>query len=171
MISETGNRPRAAGGFTLIEIVLVLALIALVTSLVLVNFDAFVDRGEDVNPVEVLQSAVREARFRAGAERIVTELSYDAEKGVLRLEPGGTEYPLNRDFGREGRGAIRFYLGAPGEGLAPVPEIARSRLETTRVQFAPDRSASPFVAEIDSGSGTPERLVFDPFSSIVRTGE
>lgn len=171
MISETGNRPLAAGGFTLIEIVLVLALIALVTGLVLVNFNAFVDRGAEVNPAEVLQSAVRDARFKAGAERLVIELGYDREKGVLRLDPGAIEYPLNADFGKTGRGTIRFYLGAPGEGLSPIPEIQSSRMEVPRVQFAPDRSASPFVAEIDTGSGTPERLVFDPFSSIVRTAE
>lgn len=175
MISETGNRSArsaaAADGFTLIEIVLVLALITLVTSLVLVNFNAFVDRGDDVNPTEVLRRAVREARFKAGAERVTTQLSFDSERGALVVEPGSMVYPLNADFSPEGRGAIRFYLGAPAEGLTPIPEVGRSRLETPRVQFTPDRSSSPFVAEIDPGSGTPERLVFDPFSSIVRTGE
>ncbi len=172
MISETGNsREPTNGGFTLIEIVLVLALVALVTSLVLVNFNAFIDRGNAINPADVLRTAVRDARFKAGAERVNTQLAFDAERGALVVEPGNAVYPLNADFGKEGRGAIRFYLGAPAEGLTPIPEIGRSRLETPRVEFAPDRSSSPFVAEIDPGFGTPERLVFDPFSSIVRTDQ
>jgi hypothetical protein len=47
----------------------------------------------------------------------------------------------------------------------------RTRLETSHVEFAPDRSSSPFAVNIDTGSGTPERLIFDPFSSLLITPE
>ena len=55
--------------------------------------------------------------------------------------------------------------------MGPFPDAVRTQLETKEVRFAPDRSSSPFVAEIDNGQGTPVRLVFDPFSSLVRSPE
>lgn len=167
MTLETGNS-RSSCGFTLIEILLVLALMALATSVVLVNFVAFAERGDSSNPADVLRDAVREARFQAAADRVVTHLSYDQENGRLVLDPGAQSFALNSDFTEVGRGEIRFYLIPPGEGLGALPEPADTRLETATVRFAPDRSSSPFVAEIDTGWGSPERIAFDPFSSIVR---
>ena len=71
-----------------------------------------------------------------------------------------------RFAGTGARGAVRFFLIPPAEGLrrAPGPEDAEE--EIGAVRFAPDRSASRFVAEIDTGSGTPKRVAFDPFSSL-----
>ncbi len=171
MILETGSKPRKQGGFTLIEIVLVLGLIALAAGVVIANFIAFADRSEETDPVEVLRGAVRQARFQAAAERVVTRLSFDKESGSLVLRPGEASFPLNEDFARGERGEIRFFLVPPAEGLGPFPEARNSRLETKEVRFAPDRSSSPFAAEIDSGRGSAERLVFDPFSSILRKPE
>jgi prepilin-type N-terminal cleavage/methylation domain-containing protein len=167
MTLETGSH-RSPRGFTLIEILLVLALMALAASVVLVNFVAFSERGESTNPVDVLRTAVREARFQAAADRVMTELSYDSETGQLVVNPGAQSFALNSDFTEVGRGEIRFYLIPPAEGLGALPEPNDTRLEATKVRFAPDRSSSPFVAEIDSGRGSPERIAFDPFSSIIR---
>lgn len=167
MISETGSKRRRSG-FTLIEIVLVLGLIALASSVFLVNFNAFNDRRGSTNPSDILRQAIRDARFQAAADRVVTKITYDEENGVLLLRPGERAYPLGASFGSTSRGEIRFYLLSPGEGLSTPLETADSQLRSPCVQFAPDRSSSPFVVEIDSGQGNPERLVFDPFSSIVR---
>lgn len=171
MILATGNnRPGLSrGGFTLIEILLVIALIALAVSVVLVNFTAFADREDSSSPQEVLTAAIRKARFIAAADRITTKLSYDRENGALQIDPTGDQFPINSDFGPEGRGEIRFFLIPSAEGLSPFPEPDRSTLETPAVAFAPDRSSSPFIVEINSGQGTPARLRYDPFSSLVRT--
>ncbi|WP_158279793.1 pilus assembly FimT family protein [Coraliomargarita sinensis] len=173
MTLATGNsRPGTArSGFTLIEILLVIALIAVAVSVVLVNFTAFADRGESTSPEEVLTAAIRKARFIAAAERITTKLSYDSENGSLRIDPGAEQFPINSDFGPDGRGEIRFFLIPSAQGLSPFPDPDRSTLETAAVAFAPDRSSSPFLAEIDSGRGSPARLRFDPFSSVIRTEE
>jgi len=173
MISVTGNsRPiRARCGFTLIEILLVIALIAVAVSVVLVNFTAFTDRGESRSPEEVLSAAIRKARFIAAADRVDTKLSYDEESGTLQIDPSQEQFPINSNFGPDGRGEIRFFLVPSAEGLGPFPDPERSTLETPTVTFAPDRSSSPFVAEIDPGEGTPTRLRFDPFSSVIRTEE
>ncbi|MFO8027970.1 MAG: type II secretion system protein, partial [Opitutales bacterium] len=168
-----GNkRPGTARrGFTLLEILLVIGLIAIASSVVIVNFVAFTDRGDSTAPEEVLTQAIRKARFVAAADRITTRLRYDDESGHLRIDPTDERFEINSDFGREGRGEIRFFLIPPAEGLGPFPDPERSTLETPAVAFAPDRSSSPFIAEIDSGRGTPTRLRFDPFSSVIRTDE
>jgi prepilin-type N-terminal cleavage/methylation domain-containing protein len=153
--------------FTLIEIVLVIALIAVAASVVVTNFLAFADRGEVVSPEDTLRSAIRSARFHAASERRVTTIRFNKETGALALS-SGESFSLDDDFGNEGRGEIRFYLVPPAQGLKPFPQPDRTQLETAEIAFAPDMSSSPFVAEIDAGSGNAVRLVFDPFSSLVR---
>lgn len=166
------SRPSAATrGFSLIEILLVIALIAVASGVVIANFTAFADRGDTTSPEEVLREAVQQARFTAAADRVITRLRYDEESGTLEIQPSGERFEINDDFGPEGRGGIVFYLVPPAEGLGAFPDPDRSSIETSEIAFAPDRSSSPFIAEIDSGSGTPARLRFDPFSSVVRTGK
>lgn len=173
MTLATGNKQAGAdsGGFTLIEILLVIALIAVAVSVVLVNFTAFADRGESTAPADILSTAVRKARFIAAADRIDTRLFYDDESGTLQIDPSGEQFTINPNFGPEGRGSIRFFLIPPSVGLSPMSGPEEASLETQAVVFAPDRSSSPFVAEIDNGRGTPIRLRFDPFSSVIRTEE
>jgi prepilin-type N-terminal cleavage/methylation domain-containing protein len=173
MILATGNRRRGAArsGFTLIEILLVIALIALASSVVIVNFIAFADRGDSTSPQEVLTQAIRRARFVAAADRMTTKLRYDDESGTLQIEPLGESFPINANFGPQGRGEIRFFVIPPAQGLGRFPDPEQTTLQVPTVAFAPDRSSSPFVVEIDSGSGTPVRLRYDPFSSVIRTEE
>lgn len=167
--SRTGSA--ACRGFTLIEILLVIALIAVAASVVLINFTAFADRGEETSPKEVLSAAIRKARFIAAAERTTTKLRYDNESGTLQIDPSGEQFPINSDFGPEGRGEIRFFLIEPATGMRAFSDPNDAKLETTTVAFAPDRSSSPFIVEIDTGEGSPTRLRFDPFSSVIRTGK
>lgn len=163
------QRPTNAA-FSLIEIVLVIALMAMAAGVVIANFVAFADRGEETSPDETLRTAIRTARFQAASSRELTTLQFDKENGALILSSGDS-FELNEDFSKNGPGEIRFYLVPPAEGLAPFPDAERTDLETNAVSFAPDRSSSPFVAEIDTGSGNAERFVFDPFSSLVRSPE
>lgn len=158
-------------GFTLIEILLVIALITIASSVVIINFTAFANRGDTQSPEEVLSAAIRKARFIAAADRVVTELRYDDETGTLVIEPFGESFTINSDFGPDGRGRIEFYLIPPAEGLRPFPDPQRTTLKTPTVSFAPDRSSSPFIAEIDTGQDSPVRLRYDPFSSVIRTDE
>lgn len=173
---ETGLRvssrkaSASRAGFTLLEIILVFALIALAAGVIIANFTTFLNFEDRVDPEETLRAAIRSARFQAASERDVATLHYDKEAGALIVGPGHS-FPLNANFSKDGRGEIRFYLVPPAEGMAPFPDGARTQLETKEVRFAPDRSSSPLVAEIDNGQGSPKRLVFDPFSSLVRSAE
>lgn len=190
-------RPLSRGGFTLLEIVLVLGLIAVAGAIVVANAIAMVDRDGKRDPAEQLRAAVREARMLAGRERSEARLWFDRESGALKVAAGqpatadadeagrgagdvfaeaaeadrsagaDASFPLGERFtGGGARGTVRFFLIPPAEGLrrAPGPEDAEAQVAAVR--FAPDRSASRFVAEIDAGSGTPRRIAFDPFSSL-----
>lgn len=141
---------------------------ALAGGVMIANFVAFADQTGNDPPQEILRTAIRDARFQAASLRQIATLRYDDETGSLVVDPG-ERFPLGPDFGKDGSGEIRFYVVPPAEGLGSFPEPERTQLQTKAIRFAPDRSSSPFVAEIDMGRGTPERLVFDPFSSIVRT--
>ena len=170
MILETGKpkQHRIKAAFTLIEVILVIALMAIAASVIVANFIAFAERGDDRSPEETLHSAIRAARFQAASTRHPAILRYDEDAGSLVIE-SGPSFPLNGGFGQDGRGQIRFFLVAPAVGLSSFDDPADSRLETETLTFAPNRSSSPFVVEIDTGRGTAQRLVFDPFSSLVRS--
>lgn len=170
MILETGlaSRARSQAGFSLLEIILVIALITLASGVIITNFTTFLNFDEQINPEDSLRSAIRSARFQAASERNVTTLSYDDEAGALVIS-GGERFQLNSNFGKEGRGEIRFYLLPPAEGMGSFPDAETSRLETKKLSFAPDRSSSPFAVEIDTGEGSAQRFIFDPFSSLVRS--
>ena len=172
MILETGpaSRPRSQAGFTLLEIIIVFALITVASGVIITNFTSFLDFDDKINPEDSLRSAIRYARFQAASNRSVATLIYDAETGAL-VVVGGKSFQLNSNFGREGRGEIRFYLMPPAEGLGRFPDAKSSLMETKKLSFAPDRSSSPFVVEIDTGEGAPKRFIFDPFSSLVRSEE
>ena len=127
------------------------------------------ERGDVQTSEEILHAAIRKARFLAASERAITTLHFDKENGSLEISgviSAPESLPLDASFGKDGRAEIRFYLVPPAKGLAPQADATRTRLETQAVEFAPDRSSNPFVIEIDAGSGTPRRLVFDPFSSL-----
>lgn len=171
MTSGTGNslKSRFSAGFTLIEIVLVLGLIAFAGSIVIANFASMAERGDIQSSEDLLHAAVRKARFLAASERSTTTLSFDKKSGSLQIAQESNaldSLPLDASFGTDGRAEIRFYLVPPAEGLAPPAAPAGTRLETKTIEFGSDRSSNPFVVEIDTGSGTPQRLVFDPFSSL-----
>ncbi len=152
-------------GFTLIELIIVIALIALVGGLVVINAQAIL-RGLGQEPVErVLQKSVREARYQAASLKESVYLSFDEEESALEVtsETGQTlaSFTLQEEDGEAP--AIAFEQILPGIGLD------RYRLETvpiSNVVFRPDRSSTPFEAVVETGAETFTQR-FDPFSAIV----
>jgi prepilin-type N-terminal cleavage/methylation domain-containing protein len=153
-------------GFTLIEIIIVIALIALVGALVAVNSESIL-RGLGEEPIDRrLQKIIREARFQAASLKESVNLRYDEETGTLGAwSTGGTlltsealtKLP-NDDFPE-----IEFEQILPAEGLDSF------RMETvpiSQVVFRPDRSSTPFTVTVDDGRNN-YTLRYDPFSAIV----
>ncbi|MGC9449886.1 MAG: prepilin-type N-terminal cleavage/methylation domain-containing protein [Oceanipulchritudo sp.] len=154
-------------GFTLIELIIVIALIALIGGLVAVNAQAIL-RGLGEEPVDrILRKAVREARYQAASLKSPVQLAYDRESASLvlfsdtgqtlesfRTVPEDSEDPPDIEF----------------EQILPVRGLdSFDRHETTPIDavvFRPDRSSTPFQVLIDSGN-TFYTQRYDPFSAIV----
>ena len=154
-------------GFSLIEVVIVIALIAIVGSLVVINAEGML-RGLGREPNDrIFQKAVREARFQAASLKENTYLLYDSESGALNIlnEAGQNlaDFLITANSGDETPELILEQL-LPSSGLNSF-----SREETSVIKqlvFRPDRSSTPFqVTMLDSGSEF--TLRYDPFSAIV----
>ncbi len=174
MISATGNqkRERTRNGFSLIEIVLVLGLMAIASSVIVVNFASMADHGSTQSTEELLKAAIREARFIAAQGRAISSLRFDKNSGKLLIETAsgsGPTYDLSEEYGKNGRNHIRFFLIPPARGLERMTTAKDVKNPSQRIKFAPDRSSSPFVVEIEGEASTPQRLIFDPFSNLLVT--
>ena len=146
------------GGFSLIEILLVLALMAIGGTVVMLNFTAFADRGEQNDAVEQLSKVVRKARFFAAQDRRETRMRFDSEGGRLLVERETFTLhaeTLRPEFRGNGGASVTFLRVPSAEGLQSPPTPADAREVIPSVRFASDGSCTPFVAEIDTGSGTP----------------
>lgn len=172
MTSATGNRrtQNQASGFSLIEILLVIGLIALASGIIVSNAIGIAERGNEVPADQILKAAVRSARFEAAQKGRITELGFNRETGqlIVQSDSGQTIYfELGENFANNGRGEILFRLIPSARGMDEYPDPYEDGIETDWVRFAPDCSSQPFSAEIDYGTGSPEKLAFDPFSSLV----
>ncbi|MEX0325247.1 MAG: Tfp pilus assembly protein FimT/FimU [Puniceicoccaceae bacterium] len=152
-------------GFTLIELILVIALIALVGGLMVVNARAIL-RGLGEEPVDrILQNAVREARYQAASLKEPAFLYYDEEEGLLRIN-SGTGRELASFLTTEGEvfPEIEFEQILPARGLEGFGRDDTAPIDG--IVFRPDRSSTPFQVIISEGPRS-FTLRYDPFSAIV----
>lgn len=176
---------RLKGGFTIIEVVLALALIAALASFVIsgaAGWGAFA--GQNKTPERALKIAVLSASSLARGRCAETELKYDA-RGFFQISDIETSAVLKRIFLKK-RDEEKFAAAqkqnaefepesAPEDEIVFLPAkpeiIGRERLEfpplgAQRAVFSPDGSSSAFSVSISSKS-RPEPLVieFDSMSS------
>jgi len=175
MILATGKYRHLRGrrGFSLIEIILVIALIALAASMIVANVTALADRGSERTADEQLKSAIQTARLEAARLGSSSRLQFNEDKGDLEIWINGTnqaQFELGAAFKKPATGAVRFFLVSSTRGMEAFQEPSRSRIEQAYIEFSPDHSSTPFVAELDYGTGSPTRMVFDPFSGLIRKG-
>ena len=129
-------------GFTLIELIVIIALIALAGGLVAINAQAIL-RGLGEEPVDrTLQKAVREARFQAASLKSPVTLRYDEETGILGIYSEiGTllaSFPTGPEEASDFP-AIEFEQILPGRGLEDLDRF--DTVEIDQVVFRPDRSS------------------------------
>lgn len=154
-------------GFSLIELLIVIALIAILGTLVVVSAEGMLSGlGSDPNE-RVFQKAVREARFQAASLKENAFLVYHGEDGALRIydetgqllsefaisKVGGDDFPL-----------LVFAQILPATGLDSFSN--EETVEIKQVVFRPDRSSTPFQVTLRE-NGSDFTLRYDPFSAIV----
>lgn len=88
-------KPRAVSGFTLLEILIVLAVVALLAGLVVNNLDNILAAAETVPPEVHFREVVAEARLRAIESGEVQILTYDSERGQFVLRAEGQSVDFN----------------------------------------------------------------------------
>ena len=158
--SLTRNR-----GFSLLEILIALALVAVVSGIFIVSLPSLTD-GLGSRPLEtILQKSVRDARFHAAVEKERVSLVFDRERSafVVRSDDGRELASRESGYDPEDKISVRFEQFLPFEGLRSSGEQAR--VEIPMVRFHPDRSSTPFVAILEVENQRTEHR-FDPFSDL-----
>ena len=152
-------------GFTILEILLALAVVAMATGFVVMRSDSiFAGIGE--RPLEELvQRSVREARYQAAQNKAAVFLRWNEDEASLQVlgETGNvlqtfrSGYDPSRDNVR-----VTFLRVVPERGTNLRVRNPNYR-ETSQVVFHPDRTSEPFAVRlrIDHTESTHR---FDPFS-------
>ena len=160
--------------FTLIEILGVLALLALVSSLAVLNFSVFDARGARP-PAKELKSVIKRARLEAFYSGVETALYYDSTSGdfsIRRYETGDEIFNANI-LGDTKDAAARRASAPPAIEFKPVFSQAINTFSSSFdvievlpcLRFYPDGSSSEALIII-KGSGKAERLYLNPFLSV-----
>ena len=157
-------------GFTLIEVLLVLALVGLIAGIVAGNAGAFIAGGNFEPPDRVLKKSVLDAIYFAGERKRATFLSYheknatfvvsDAEgRGLAKHQV----FEKLADVDEDGMPNIRFLAVGPLAGVdGGRTQYRDSDLELNRIAFHSGCSV-PFRAEIKFRERE-QTFFFDPFS-------
>ena len=170
MIQRSGLR--YPGGFTLVEVLLVLALVGVITGLVAGNVGAFITGAQFEPPDRVLKKAILDAIYESSESKRATYLSFEANSSSFRVtNRSGIEihshsiYEGELDDGKEIPRVVFKAIG-PGSGSGGGPTIYdEDELILTRIPFHYGSSV-PFEVEIDFNEQL-SRHRFDPFSGFV----
>ena len=152
---------RSQSAFTLLEVLLVIALIALLTGVLVVGGAQLV-RPKDLTPEEIFWRAVTEARNFALLHQCEVHLAYDREERAFRARTpqGGEVFPV--PF--EGDLQIDF-LSAQAAGRSVL--IGGTLVETQpleAVTFFEDGTCTPFRVQLRVGAGAAQVLEIDPWT-------
>lgn len=151
-------------GFTIIEIMIVLAIMALITSLVVINTDSILQGIGDPPVEETFRKTIREARYLAGKEKDIVTLRYDAEETTFHLYDANGQALATFPTGLSSDElTVEWFLIPPGAGLDLTPIGRQREIPLSEIHFHPDRSSTPFEVRFTQGRAQ-LRQVYDPFS-------
>jgi len=172
MVVEPQYLGQSGKAFSLIEILLVVALIGLVGGLVAINVNAiFAGLGERPLP-EVFRFAVREARYIAARDKEPITLRFDAQRSAFIISDDSNAEQSVFETGylpEENAVKVDFYQILPDVGINSGNILVSARYKISRIVFHPDRSSTPFEVELRYGVQTSTHR-YDPFSDAELRG-
>lgn len=146
--SRRGNEARArlaARGFTLIEILLVLALLALFSALFIPGVNSILRQINERGPEQALADTILAARGAALAAGRTVTLTYDAEKRTLQVDEASVP-PLGLTAGT----ALTLLPPAGGAQILLGGQAVETG-ELRRVRFFADGTCDPFRVRLQEG--------------------
>ena len=154
--SPEGPRdPRpAAGGFTLLELIVVLFLAGLVAALVVPSFSGTLESARLRSSAAEMRAALTLARTLAASGSRVRAVSFDVDRGEYAVDGEARKYLLPE--------GIRIASARVGTSAA-VSELFR-------VRFFPDGSAEGAEIVVASSAGGRLRVTVDPLTGIAEAG-
>ena len=171
-------------GFTIVEILLVLALLAIIAGMVAVGAVGMIDAAKMEPPDRVLKRAVLDAVYHASERKAPAFLRYDGKKATFLVTDAGgailAEHAIYEDMpsGEDDDDGwdeldlpkVTFQAEGPlaGEG-GGTTQLEDRHLVLTRIPFQSGVSP-PFQAKI-AFSDKEQILRFDPFSGFVVVDE
>lgn len=163
-ILATGKR--STGGFTILEILLVLFLIALMGTIFVVNIDNTFRDQEEATVEHAFWDASREARLQALYNRTPVTLFYDTESNAFVLQSRQSaiaSYPAASQTRAGDPITVQFVQERANNELV----LLRGQLVDTRpieqVVFYPDGSCTSFWVELSFGNQT-RQIRIDPWT-------
>lgn len=167
-------------GFSLIEVLLVLALIGVMAAIVAGNAGAFIKASGYEPPVRVLKKAVLDAYYFAGERKEATFLAYleenasfivsDSSGNTLETHSVFKNLKQGDEIDRDDFPEIEFRAIGPLAGVSGGNTIYRdNQLLLNRIRFH-SGSSVPFEAVIRH-RGEEQEFYFDPFSGFVLSSD
>lgn len=160
------RRLRGSGGFTLLELMLVFALIAMFTAALIVNIESMV-RQSAASVVEgTFWEAVRTARTNALLQRRTETVRFEPRSGAFLVESwaGQKRFEIDR---RDWKSDLKLEIAFKKRLASSQFTLVRGELvdlrEIPSIQFFEDGTCTPFVLELVVGDAS-RRIEIDPWT-------
>lgn len=152
-------RTRSARAFTLIEILLVLALLALVAAIFVPGVNSILRDINDRGPDQLVSEAVLAARAEALETGRTVELSYVKESRQFVWGVGATRgEALPKEL------TVELLPVESGSNVLLGGELTEVQEPLQRVRFFPDGTCEPFRLRLKTADGKPRLLLADPWT-------
>lgn len=151
-----------ARGFTLVEVLLVLAMLALFATLLLPGVNSMLAQMDERGPQQLLGESILAARLEALETGRTVELRYDAETRQFSwgaVDTRAEALPVGS--------VVELFPVETGASILLGGELTEVQDPLRRVRFFPDGTCEPFRIRFTEPGAKPRFLLVDPWTCAV----